>query len=363
MPHRVAVVGAGIVGLCAARALRERGAEVRVYERGEPGAGQSAGESRLFRHGHDDERMVEMAKRSRAIWTEWGEELGAELVSADGVLALGESALERLEILERVGAVGARRVGAAEVAEALPILAGYDGPAVLDADGGAIRTTTAIDRLAAALGEDLVADEVISLRPTARGVELRSGTELAEFDAAVVCAGRGTAALARTVGMALPVDLAAHVRATFAVTGDPPPRLACLQDSSGEFPETGVYAAPEPGNGRYSVGLSETLEASEDGGLADPEAFAALGERAVDYVRAALPGLDADPVGIVHCWVTELPWSEDGLGVWASDGIAFAAGHNLFKMAPALGRELARIAHEGEAGALEPAERLGEPRD
>jgi sarcosine oxidase len=362
MPHRVAVVGAGIVGLCTARALRERGCEVRVYERGVPGAGQSAGESRIFRHGHDDERMVEMAKRSRAIWSEWGRDLGAELVSADGVIALGDSALERLEILERVGGIDARRVEPAEAARVLPILAGYDGPAVLDADGGAIRTTAAIERLADSLGDDLVADEVISLRPTAGGVELRSGTELAEFHAAVVCAGRGTAALARTIGLSLPVHLAAHVRATFAVAGEPPSRLACLQDSSGEFPETGVYAAPWPGNTHYAVGLSETLEASEDGGLADPDTFASLGERAVDYVRAALPGLDPDPTGVIHCWVTEVPWSEDGVGAWTAGGTVFAAGHNLFKMAPALGRDLAHVALEGDAGELAPGERLGEPR-
>ena len=362
MEHRVAVVGAGIVGLCAARALRERGAAVRVYERGKPGAGQSAGESRIFRHGHDDERMVEMAKRSRAIWSEWEDDLGTELVSADGVLALGDAALERLGILERAGGVAARRVGPEEAAEALPILAGYDGPAVLDEAGGAIRTTTAIERLATSLGDDLVADEAISLRPTGDGVELRSGIELTRYDAVVVCAGRGTAPLARTIGLSLPVSLSAHVRGTFAVAGTAPARLACLQDSSGEFPETGVYAAPQPGNGRYADGLSETLEASDDGGLADPATFAELGERTAEYVRAALPGLDPEPVGIVHCWVTEVPWSEDGLGVWASDGIVFAAGHNLFKMAPALGRELARVALEGDVGELGPGARLGEPQ-
>ena len=106
----VAVVGAGIVGLSVAHELRRAGGEVHVYERGVPGNGQSGGESRIFRHAHDDPRLVELAKRSRAIWREWEDELGIELVSADGVVALGEGALEKLELIEEAGGVDAGRI-------------------------------------------------------------------------------------------------------------------------------------------------------------------------------------------------------------------------------------------------------------
>lgn len=356
------MIGAGIVGLATAYALSEAGTSVRVYERGVPGAGQSGGEGRIFRHAHDDIRLVELARESRGIWREWEREFGAELVSADGAVALGESACERMRVLDRAGGIGAREIDAAELADALPVLAAYDGPAVLDPGGGTIRTTTAVEALVARLGGAIVADEVLSVRPGAGAVEVRAGGETAEFETAVVCAGRGTPALARTVGLSLPVETAAHVRVGFAVAGEPPARLATLQDGSGVFPETGTYAANEPGNRRYALGLSETTRVDPDGGLVDSRGLPELAARAVAYVEAALPGLDPRPAGVRHCWTTELPWSEDGVAVWQAEGVHFLAGHNLFKLAPVLGRRLAAAARGGGLDPqLRPEARLGEP--
>src|SRR5437588_5581927 len=128
----VAVIGAGIVGLSTAYSLLERGAAVTVYERGVPGNGQSGGGSRIFRHAHDDPRLVAFACRSRAIWSEWQARLGVELVSTDGVVALGPAVENRLRVLEQVGGVPARAIDSAELSERLPLLAGYAGPAMLD---------------------------------------------------------------------------------------------------------------------------------------------------------------------------------------------------------------------------------------
>ncbi|HET8754784.1 MAG TPA: hypothetical protein VFM58_02165, partial [Solirubrobacteraceae bacterium] len=57
-----------------------------------------------------------------------------------------------------------------------------------------------------------------------------------------------------------------------------------------------------------------------------------------------------------HCWVTELPWSRDGIAAWEADGLLIVAGNNLFKHAPVLGRALAADELRAE---LLPQARLG----
>ena len=71
----VAVVGGGITGLSTAYALQRRGVDYVCFEAALPGSGQSAGRTRVFRHGHDDERLVRLAVRARAEWERLEDEL------------------------------------------------------------------------------------------------------------------------------------------------------------------------------------------------------------------------------------------------------------------------------------------------
>jgi sarcosine oxidase len=355
----IGVVGAGIVGLSTAYALTELGATVAVYERGTPGNGQSGGESRIFRHAHDDRRLVELAIEARRGWREWEEQFGRELLTRDGVVALGPAGLRRLEAMRRAG-VRARQIDASEVAERLALLAPWEESAVLDEDGGVIRARASIDALIGALRERIVFDEVLSVRATSAGnVEVRAGGASSEHGRVVLCAGRGTAALARGAGLPLPLRHAAHLRLTYAVRGDPPTRLACLLDASGAFGEAGGYGDPLPGNGAYAVGLDDT-PVHDDGSLIDAGGLAAIAERTTAYVSRLLPGVHPEPIEARHCWVTELPWHPDAFAAWEVGGLLIFAGNRVFKHAPAIGRALAHAAvGERLAPSLHPEAKLG----
>ncbi|MGC4935230.1 NAD(P)/FAD-dependent oxidoreductase [Gordonia sp. DT30] len=355
----VAIIGAGIVGLSAAHALLARGASVTVYESGRPGLGQSAGQSRIFRHAHDDPRLVGLAVRARRQWREWEDAWGVRLVSEDGGLALGPSAVRRLAHLEDHPEIGARLVDGDELRSLLPILAPYDGGAVFDPSGGSIATRTAIEQLAGVVGDRLVDEQVITVRDHAGGVEVRTPTTVSTHGALVVCAGRGTAALARALSVAIPVELGAHVRVSYALR-EAPERLPTLQDSSGFFGTAGVYAAAYPDRSAFGLGLSDSVSAHDDGAIDDVDALAASATNADAYVSRALPGLAQDPIGIVHCWVTQLPWGEDGVAIWQSGNSYLLAGHNLFKHAPVLGETLADCVAAGAVPEpFRPADRLG----
>jgi sarcosine oxidase len=169
-------------------------------------------------------------------------------------------------------------------------------------------------------------------------------------------------ALARGAGLPLPVRQSAHVRLTFPLRGSAPARLACLLDASGVFGEPTAYADPMPDNSAYAVGLHDT-PIHEDGSLLDPGALTDAQERTAAYVARALPGLEPTPIDVRHCWVTELPWSADGIALWEADGLLAIAGSNMFKHAPALGEALARAAlGEPVPSHLRPEAKLGAQR-
>jgi glycine/D-amino acid oxidase-like deaminating enzyme len=341
-------VGAGITGLSTAYALRRRGVECVCFEAAAPGSGQSAGRTRVFRHGHDDERLVRRAVRARAEWERLEGELGTRLLGREGVLVCGPNVAERAAAFEAAG-VPARFVQRDEQTSVLPIFDPPEDMALLDELGGSIDVRSAIDGLAGSLGDRLVAARVFSVREGAEGVELHSSEGLWSAERAIVCPGAQLHELTGDLGLEIPLTVDLHTRASFPVR-EPGARLACLLDRSNVHGET-VYATPMPDGLEYAVGL---------GGEEEPPVEEALA-RLTAYVERAMPGLDPEPASVRLCQTSILPWGDDAFGVWRTGGIALLAGANLFKFGPLLGELLADAALELPAAEdLSPAARLGQ---
>jgi D-hydroxyproline dehydrogenase subunit beta len=101
VPSDVVVVGAGIIGAACAYYASRAGLSVTVLDRGAVGAGTtSRGEGNILVSDKEPGAELDLALVSRRLWTEIGEDLGAERLELEDkgglVVATGETALEEL---------------------------------------------------------------------------------------------------------------------------------------------------------------------------------------------------------------------------------------------------------------------------
>ncbi|MDQ2700466.1 MAG: FAD-binding oxidoreductase [Actinomycetota bacterium] len=361
--RRVGVIGAGIVGLAAAFELERRGIEYDIFEYGAPGGGQSGGESRIFRHGHDDPRLIELAARSRQLWAGWEQEFGVQLISLDGVVSIGPKSLRRLELMRSVDSdIAVEEIGPERLKEALPALASYYGPSVMDENGGAIRTRLSIASLLERVSAFLIPVKVDAIEILGNGqAAVRASGIRRVYDAVLVCAGLGTDRLATLNEVAIPVQVEAQIRVTYPILPGQPGGMASIRDSSERYAPGPVYGSPVRGDEFYSVGLTEGIEVSANG-LISWDRIQRLSGLTDDWVRKSMPGLDPERGEGLTCWLTRLPWAPDGLAIWQKGPTFHVVGNNLFKLAPVVAEKMVESALEGSVPELlRPEARLGSP--
>jgi sarcosine oxidase len=201
--------------------------------------------------------------------------------------------------------------------------------ALLDPSGGVVDVDAVRAHLTGLTRQALRLEPVEAIDQDAH-VGTRSGRS--RFDAVLVAAGAGTAALAAQVGIAVPGELEHHARFTFPV--DPGTGWRSWIDLPAAGLGTYQHAS---GPGRWAVGghLDPATTAWEIGRDA---ATGTAREAVLEYARERL-AVEPRIVETVHC--TPTPGLGDGFHVQRAGRVVTVHGENLFKFAPVLGTTLA----------------------
>jgi len=323
---RIAVVGAGVVGMSAAAALLDDIRDVTCYESGAIMGERSVGSTRIFRLAHVDPDLVRLAQRAREGFDRWAKDAGRPMLVGSECVITGSDMADRAAALAKVGA-DYELVGAGSGRLHLPVVE-EPAAALVDVGGVVVDVDAVRDFLTARAGATVVRDRVYALDITASGTAaVTSDRGKAEYDALVLAAGANTSHLAAQVGIYTPPMLAHHVRLTFRIAGDgwqswidkPPGGIGTYQHQAGP----GLWAMGghvDPSLTAWEVGRDAAIEASR--------------KALLDYARTRLT---VDPTIVESVYCTTVPNIGDGVEFRRNGPVLAVYGGNLMKLAPALG--------------------------
>src|SRR4051794_31053112 len=144
------VVGAGLLGLATARALRRRGRDVVVLEQASVGhrRGGSHGPTRIFRLGYPVRLYVTMAMLALDLWRELEAETGAALLETTGQLSVGHDLQPMFDAMTAAGAQ-VDWLSARDVDSRFADFASTDRPALFEPASGVLAADACLSALRA----------------------------------------------------------------------------------------------------------------------------------------------------------------------------------------------------------------------
>jgi sarcosine oxidase len=346
----VAVVGLGLGGAATAWALsRQGGRSVAAFDAFEPGhvRGSSHGHARIFRRAYPDPFYIELTGRAERLWEDLQAAAGETLLTRVGGLDHGSGREpERLVALLRRQGAAAELLDPDEAARRYPALR-FDGPVAFTPGSGVIdpeRTIGVLTRLAERAGAHIAYNtKVESVEPAGDGVRLRTAAGECRAGAAVVAAGAWTGPLLAGL-LPLPLPLTVTQQQVFffrpraGLDDHAWPTLIHQPDADG----TAVYGLPE--GGLYKLGEHALGNPPTSGDARTFTINPAARDRAVNYVRRWLPGLDPAPVQETTCLYTATPNEDFVLDRHGPIVICSACSGHGAKFTPLIGELAAGLA-------------------
>ena len=355
---RVAIIGAGVIGLGIAWRLAQRGAAVTVFDQGAAGAGASHAAAGMLAACAEaepgEEALTTLGRASQALWPAFAAELeqasglGVDL-RTEGTLVVAQTADDlarlrhQLQFQQSLG-LPLELISAAEARRREPHLAGLAGAVFSPQDhqvdnrklAAALRI--AAERAGAVIREHEGVNGLVVAHGRASGVRLRSGTEW-PADVVVLAAG-------------------AWSRSIAGIPAPPPVRpvkgqmLALRMDAAAPLVShviwaPNVYLVPRH-DGRLLVGA--TVEEKGFDQTLTAGGILALLEAAWRVVPAI------EELAIDEMWVGHRPGSRDDapiLGPGPLDGLVYATGHhrNGILLTPVTADAIARLVLDREVDA------------
>ena len=350
----VAIVGAGLLGLAAGRAIAARGRDVVLLEQAEVGSERagSKGTCRIFRLGYPDPGYVTAARRAGELWRELEAETGRRILLPTPHLTFG-TGLRGVHDAMRAAGAPCELLPAAEVAQRFPAIS-VGGPALLEPESCVTAVDEALAAMAAGVPDIRTGVRVTSLTDDGRQVTLRTSQGPVTARVAVITAGPWSSGLLACVGVAVPgrptLEQAAYLRpADHLRPADNPAKSddAAKEDQAAPIfichGDQSPYGLPVPASPLYKIGIHHSGPAI-DPDAQDQAADAALVARLADAATRLLPGYDPQPVKTERCIYDNSP-DEDFILDRAGNVVVGSgtSGHG-FKFGPMFGEWLATLA-------------------
>lgn len=342
--HEVVVIGAGMAGLAAARALARDGRNVLVLEQFQLGhsGGSSHGSSRIVRLSHDDPDDVLRAERAYELWRELEEESGEALLELTGGLDLWDDLAGHEAALSASG-VRYELLDAAEIERRFPVRAPERVTGLFQPEGGIVLAGRALRAFAASARAH---GATICERSPVRAIQVNEQSVVVETDvdrltarSVVVAAGAWARRLLSPLGIDLPVEETVETIAYFRLLRESP--MPIVIETTAAVHEG--YALPAPGHGvKAGIHRSGSPVDPDELSTPDPDIVA----RISTWIDERFPDIDPAPIHTDTCLYTSTADERFLLERHGRVVVGSACSGRGFKFAPHTGRVLADLATE-----------------